>query len=83
MAARGLDVQNVGHVIQYQVRERPLHHLVGGWKDRGRLVHVPPQISEEERNKTADCGVFSWLEMCSGSEEGSYLRPIDFCIAQL
>jgi len=22
-------------------------------------------------------------EMCSGSEAGSYLRPIDFCITQL
>jgi len=21
--------------------------------------------------------------MCSGSEEGSYLRPIDFCVSQL
>jgi len=24
-----------------------------------------------------------FTEMCSGSEEGSYLRPIDFCITQL
>ena len=24
-----------------------------------------------------------FAEMCSGSEEGSYLRPIDFCITQL
>jgi len=24
-----------------------------------------------------------FVEMCSGSEEGSYLRLIDFCIAQL
>jgi len=24
-----------------------------------------------------------FTEMCSGSEAGSYLRPIDFCITQL
>ena len=29
------------------------------------------------------CSIAQKTEMCSGSEEGSYLRLIDFCIAQL
>jgi len=39
-------------------------------------VHVP-------QPRQAPCFDQRFKEMCSGSEEGSYLRRIDFCITQL
>jgi len=41
-----------------------------------RVVHLSVQYSSQYKNN-------HFTEMCSGSEEGSYFRIIDFCITQL
>jgi len=46
-------------------------------------------FTERRRHRMVIRVLFAWgedsyfTEMCSGSEEGSYLRLIDFCITQL
>ena len=51
-------------------------HLDGVLEIEGALVHHPDLLTSQFENNY-------FTEMCSGSEEGSYLRLIDFCITQL
>ena len=41
-----------------------------------QLNRIPGGVSSQFKNN-------DFTEMCSGSEEGSYLRFVDFCITQL
>jgi len=67
------------------VREREREKLPG-WVassrsgcETGRISSVPKTV-ECLQFKRSDVG---FTEMCSGSEAGSYLRRIDFCITLL
>ena len=60
-------------------------HLMQRWELQGYLAHkkVPPPPGPYRTTMSRALRWLEFSEMCSGSEEGSYLRLIDFCLPQL
>ena len=51
--------------------------------DKARRSLLQKRHFVDEKSKQVPFKNNCFVEMCSGSEEGAYLRLIDFCIIQL
>jgi len=73
--------------LKYEPSSEPLPHSSDGEGDAehdAEVGHLVVAVAEVEQQAGHSCGRHHLCHhLRSGSEEGSYLRLIDFCITQL